>query len=110
MNTVFTSTCTAAAGIYTLSLHDALPICGTSSSVGVSTAGTTTFNDNTTLSGTYNDAGFAAVGTTTLVGATTAHASASAITLTGTVNGAQALTLNSTGTTTLTGAVGTGTA
>src|SRR5260221_11188393 len=65
-----------------------------------------TFNDNTTLSGTYNDAGFTAAGTTTVAGATTINAGASAITFTGTVNGPNALTLNSSGADPVTSAVG----
>ena len=80
---------------------------GTSSSVGVITSGATSFNDNTTLSGTYTSTGFTAGGTSTLAGTTTINAGAGPISFTGTLNGANAFTANSSGATTFGAAVGT---
>ena len=80
---------------------------GTSNSIGVTTTGATTFNDITTISGNYSNAGFTAAAPASLGGgATILNAGANAITFGGTLNGAQALTANSTGATTFAGVVG----
>jgi hypothetical protein len=83
---------------------------GTLSANGVSTTGNQTYSETTgvTLAGTYstNNTPFTINAPLTLSGGVTVNAGTAAINLTSTVNGAQGLTLNSSGTTTLTGAVG----
>ncbi len=86
---------------------------GTSSSVGVTTTGATTFNDNATLNGTYNNTGFTAGGTTTLAGTvTTINAGAGNISfnsfIDGTAAGVQTLTANSSGATNFLAGIGGG--
>jgi filamentous hemagglutinin family protein len=66
---------------------------GTSSSVGVQTAGATTFNDPTSLSGTYGDSILNVPQAVTLAGDTTLTTTA-AMTFSSAINGAHALTVD----------------
>ncbi|MDQ2103304.1 filamentous hemagglutinin N-terminal domain-containing protein, partial [Azospirillum isscasi] len=81
---------------------------GTSSLKSVATTGAQSYGDSVTLDGTYatGNGAFGVAGTTTLSGTTTVNAGSGAITFTGAVNGAQALTVNGSGATTFTAAVG----
>ena len=83
---------------------------GTLTANGVTTTGNQTYGETTgvTLAGAYstNNTPFTINAPLTLSGPVTVNAGTAAIHLTGTVNGAQGLTLNSSGTTTLTGSVG----
>ncbi|MFV3076809.1 filamentous hemagglutinin N-terminal domain-containing protein [Niveispirillum fermenti] len=82
---------------------------GTLTLKSVSTTGAQTYGETSvTLDGIYTvgTVDFTASNNFILAGDTTINAGANAINLTGTINGAHALALNSTGATTLTGAVG----
>ena len=76
------------------------------------TTGVQAYNDNATLGGNYatTNAGFNVGGTTTLAANTTVSTGSGAVTFTGAVNGGQSLTVNSTGVTTFSAAVGNSTA
>ncbi|TWA72857.1 hypothetical protein FBZ82_102458 [Azospirillum brasilense] len=77
---------------------------GTSSLKSVTTTGAQTYNDAVTLDGTYTGGSFTANGAATLAGGTTVNGGS--VLFAGTVDGAQALVINSKGTTTFTGTVG----
>ncbi|MDQ2103305.1 beta strand repeat-containing protein, partial [Azospirillum isscasi] len=81
---------------------------GTTSLQSVTTSGAQTYNDATTLNGAYTSASSAITvnGPTTLAGTTAVNAGSGATAFNGTVNGAQALTVNSTGATAFNAAVG----
>ncbi|MFC5359572.1 beta strand repeat-containing protein, partial [Azospirillum himalayense] len=81
---------------------------GTTSLKSVTTAGAQSYGDNVALDGTYatGNGAFSVTGATTLAGATTVNAGSGAVTFTGTVNGAQALTVNSSGATQFNAVVG----
>ncbi|CAO3455988.1 hypothetical protein [Azospirillum argentinense] len=80
---------------------------GTSSLRNVTTTGAQTYNDAVTLNGTYTTTtgAFSANGAATLAGATTVNGGSSVL-FAGTVDGAQALVINSKGATHFTGTVG----
>ncbi|MEI6238833.1 MAG: hypothetical protein WCR51_00450 [Planctomycetia bacterium] len=84
---------------------------GTVSLQSVTTSGVQQYGDNATLNGTYTttNSTFSVAGSTTLAGNTTVSTGSGSITFTGIVNGAQALTANSTGTTLFSANVGSGT-
>ncbi|MBP7335489.1 filamentous hemagglutinin N-terminal domain-containing protein [Niveispirillum sp.] len=78
-------------------------------SANVTTNGAQSYGEDVTLNGgtlTTNGGAFTIGGTTTLGTNVTVNAGAGAITLSGAVNGARSLTLNSSGATAITGAVG----
>ncbi len=78
-------------------------------SANVATNGAQSYGEDVTLNGgtlTTNGGAFTIGGTTTLGTNVTVNAGAGAITLSGAVNGARSLTLNSSGATAITGAVG----
>ncbi|QCO18067.1 filamentous hemagglutinin N-terminal domain-containing protein (plasmid) [Azospirillum brasilense] len=79
---------------------------GTTSLRNVTTTGAQTYNDAVTLNGTYTTGGaFIANGAATLAGGTTVNGGTSVL-FAGTVDGAQALVINSKASTQFTGAVG----
>jgi hypothetical protein len=81
---------------------------GTSSLQSVTTTGIQQYGDEATLSGSYTttDAAFSVAGTTALSSDTTVSTGSGTITFTGTVNGAYALTVNSTSATLFSSVVG----
>ncbi|MCW2241359.1 filamentous hemagglutinin N-terminal domain-containing protein [Azospirillum canadense] len=81
---------------------------GTTSLLSVTTMGAQGYGDATTLNGTYatTNGAFSVGGAATLAGDTVVNAGSGAVTFGGTVNGAQALTVNSTGATQFNGVVG----
>ncbi|TWA82081.1 hypothetical protein FBZ85_102456 [Azospirillum brasilense] len=85
---------------------------GYTSLVNVTTAGDQSYGGETSLMGTYatGNGAFTVAGPVTLAGTTTVDAGSGAVTFNGTVNGAQALTVNSSGATRFSAAVGNTTA
>ncbi|MGY0781699.1 filamentous hemagglutinin N-terminal domain-containing protein [Azospirillum argentinense] len=85
---------------------------GYTSLVNVTTAGNQSYGGETSLMGTYatGNGAFTVAGPVTLAGTTTVDAGSGAVTFNGTVNGAQALTVNSSGATQFNAAVGNTTA
>ncbi|QCN98175.1 filamentous hemagglutinin N-terminal domain-containing protein (plasmid) [Azospirillum argentinense] len=81
---------------------------GYTSLVNVTTAGDQSYGGETSLMGTYatGNGAFTVAGPVTLAGTTTVDAGSGAVTFNGTVNGAQALTVNSSGATQFNAAVG----
>ncbi|WP_114857042.1 filamentous hemagglutinin N-terminal domain-containing protein [Azospirillum brasilense] len=81
---------------------------GYTSLVNVTTAGDQSYGGETSLMGSYatGNGAFAVAGPVTLAGTTTINAGSGAVTFNGTVNGAQALTVNSGGATRFNAAVG----
>ncbi|SNS97476.1 MULTISPECIES: filamentous hemagglutinin N-terminal domain-containing protein [unclassified Azospirillum] len=78
-------------------------------SADVTTSGAQSYGEDVTLGGgtlTTNGGSFSIAGATTLTGDTTIAAGVGDITLSGTVNGGQALTLNSSGATKIAGTIG----
>ena len=90
----------------------ALTVTGNSSLLSVTTSGAQSHTGSATLNGTYTtgNAAFGVTGAATLAGATTVSTGTGSISFGGTVDGAQALTVNGTGATTFSGAVGATTA
>jgi|GEM_PF-1400691 len=85
---------------------------GTTSLKNVTTSGAQNYGDDVTLDGTYattNNA-FSVSGTTTLAGGTTVSTGSGTVGFTGIVDGANSLTVNTSGATTFSAAVGGGTA
>ncbi|KAA0687842.1 filamentous hemagglutinin N-terminal domain-containing protein [Azospirillum brasilense] len=85
---------------------------GYTSLVNVTTAGAQSYGGETSLMGTYatGNGAFTVAGPATLAGAATVNAGSGAVTFNGTVNGAQALTVNGSGATQFNAAVGNTTA
>ncbi|WP_454016197.1 filamentous hemagglutinin N-terminal domain-containing protein [Azospirillum sp. Marseille-Q6669] len=81
---------------------------GYTSLVNVTTAGAQSYGGETSLMGTYatGNGAFTVAGPVTLAGAATVNAGSGAVTFNGTVNGAQALTVNGSGATQFNAAVG----
>ncbi|OYD80481.1 hypothetical protein CHT98_31140 (plasmid) [Azospirillum brasilense] len=85
---------------------------GYTSLVNVTTAGAQSYGGETSLMGSYatGNGAFTVAGPVTLAGAATVNAGSGAVTFNGTVNGAQALTVNGSGATQFNAAVGNTTA
>ncbi|TWA85685.1 hypothetical protein FBZ83_103277 [Azospirillum brasilense] len=85
---------------------------GYTSLVNVTTAGDQSYGGETSLMGSYatGNGAFTVAGPVTLAGTTTVDAGSGAVTFNGTVNGAQALTINGSGATQFNAAVGNTTA